>query len=388
MGWIKDWLSEIAKAKEFNAVLMSSIAVIGTMTWIISELVKTEWVSESENNQSIILAAMVLVLGFCAYLVSNWQKLHRHVFKSKHLFVAMPSLSNEPFHVDLLNGIIQSSSRKHKVTFWLPPPNSEYTGAAFQEFLTMIEKDSAHYEGGIILPTVVDHESPEQLVETIEKIKLPIVLVDTLPAIFTKDNEVISGNKFIGYNNETGGKLAAKAMYEELKKTQSKNKNNNKIIVLHAEEQLNRHQSFMDNYAQYNAEVEFKTFICGWQRDRAFNQIKAIIDANQLNNYQGLFAANDEMAIGALEAIQTLCDDQVIKDSFVIVGYDGTPTAMTLLKLKSMPLKNLVIQNGYNLGVKAVSLLERTIEDQKNNQAEKSSSPIYIEPEIYKEYFS
>ncbi|TQV75480.1 hypothetical protein FLL45_11215 [Aliikangiella marina] len=105
MDWIKGSLSEIAKAKEFNAILMSSLLVIAIMIWIVAELLIAEWVGESRHNQLIIMFAIILVLGFCAYLVSNWQKLHRHTFKSKHLFVALPSLSNEPFHVDLLNGI-------------------------------------------------------------------------------------------------------------------------------------------------------------------------------------------------------------------------------------------------------------------------------------------
>lgn len=88
---------------------------------------------------------------------------------------------------------MQSTSRKHKVTFWIPPPNSEYSGAAFEEFLIMIEKDSAQYEGGIILPTIVDHEDPQKLKDLVNEIKLPVVLVDTLPDIFMEEEKVIAG---------------------------------------------------------------------------------------------------------------------------------------------------------------------------------------------------
>ncbi len=51
MDWIKDSLAEIAKAKEFNAVLTSSIVVVGIMIWVVSELLNAEWVSQSKDNQ-------------------------------------------------------------------------------------------------------------------------------------------------------------------------------------------------------------------------------------------------------------------------------------------------------------------------------------------------
>lgn len=161
-----------------------------------------------------------------------------------------------------------------------------------------------------------------------------------------------------------------------------------KLIVLHAKEQLIRHESFIKSFSKKQTQTVFKTFDCGWQRDQAFEQTKAIIEADQLKNFQGLFAANDEMAIGALEAIQTFCNDQSLKENFVIIGYDGSPTAMNLLKLKSLLLKNLVIQNGYNLGVKAVSLLERTIKDRNKEIREIPVKPESIPPNLYKQYFS
>ncbi|TQV75651.1 sugar ABC transporter substrate-binding protein [Aliikangiella marina] len=205
----------------------------------------------------------------------------------------------------------------------------------------------------------MDHEAPEQLINLVDQIKLPLVLVDTLPEIFIKNKAVISGKKFIGYDNQLGGELAARALFEELKKLNQTPEN---IILLHAKEQQSCYQAFISALSIFNGAVNVQAYDCGWQRELAFAQIKAVIEAGKLKDFQGLFAANDEMAVGTIEAY---CADQDLKSRFVIIGYEGSPTAMTLLQLKKMPLKNLIIQNGYNLGVKAVSLLERTISEQK-----------------------
>ena len=373
-------LESLRKAEGFKAVMIGTIIMLSAAFWMADQLLDKDWLAGDLASRRVVVGLIIVLLICCMGIAIKWQSVNRAAFKSKHVFVGMPSLDNEPFHVELLNGIVQSLTPEYTVTFWLPRAHQEYKGSAFQEFLTLIKNDSANYVGGIVLPTVVDHERPEKLVEITTAIDLPVVLVDTLPDAFVEKSELPKGHSFIGFDNTEGGRLAAKALVRELPEESS---DPGRILVLHAKEQTDRHLSFVEEVPKLCPRLSCSLIECGWRRDRAREAVQGLAEAGTLDEFEGIFACNDEMAVGAIEALSAADNSSGVERNIVVVGYDGSPTALALLRMGSTPLRNVVVQSGYNLGLEAASRLRALVRAKHESSERQGSKPFLLKPELY-----
>jgi ribose transport system substrate-binding protein len=373
-------LETLSKTKGFNAVMVGTLLLLSGFFWTLNELLDSRLLAVDEQYEMFVVLAVIALLACPMWIALKWQTVNRVAFKSKHVFVALPSLADEPFHVKLLNGIVQALTPEYTVTLWLPRESEEYQGSAFEEFLTMVKKDSAMYVGGIVLPTVVDHERPERLVELAKAIDLPVVLVDTLPEVFVTDTALPPGHKFIGFDNTEGGRQAAGAMVRELGKTAS---GPGQVLVLHAKEQTDRHKAFIAELSELCPRLTCQPIECGWSRETARAEIKGRADEGKLKNCEGIFASNDEMAVGAIEALSKIDKPNHVRQDIVVIGYDGSPTALALLSLGSTPLRNVVVQDGYKLGVRATAQLRALIRQGDSAKESPASQPILLKPRLH-----
>lgn len=124
---------------------------------------RKNWIGEDLLLQRIVVDLVIGLIGSIVIVTMKWLRTIRET-KLKHVFVAFPSMEDEPFHVEVLRGITERLSSEYTATLWLPQSSkSEYSGNAFQGFIKNIKRDSALYIGGIVLPTEVDHKKPEAL---------------------------------------------------------------------------------------------------------------------------------------------------------------------------------------------------------------------------------
>lgn len=368
---------ELRKAEGFKANMIGTITILGLGYQIMKVLLDQTWLQQDIVSQRVAVGSVVALISSIVYLTIRWLKTHRDT-KVKHVFVAFPSMENEPFHVEVLRGITEKLSSEYTITLWLPQQGSKYMGSAFEVFLRKIKKDSALYVGGIVLPTEVDHAKPEDLTSIMHDIGKPIVIVDTLPDAFLENGTLKPGQSFIGFDNVQGGALAAQAMSEELKSMQV---DPERILILHAKEQHARHESFIREFNRLHPNVEFTLDECGWDRAIAHEKVKNRIKHESLNNFQGVFGCNDEMAIGAIEAI---ADENFDYKCFAVIGYDGTPCSKALMKIGNTALRNTVVQDGYRLGFAASLQLLRSI----GSDAEaESTKPVFMENILEKQYY-
>lgn len=373
-------LETLRKAEGFNAVMIGTIILLGGTIWLAAELLETVWLATDEFARRAVVGLIIVLMICCSWIALRWQNVKRVAFKSKHIFIGLPSLSDEPFHVQVLNGIVQQLASEYTVTLWLPDESQEYQGGAFEEFLSTIKNDSAMYAGGIILPTVVDHERPERLAELSKEINLPVVLVDTLPEVFVSNRALPPGHDFIGFDNVEGGRKAAQAMAHELDKTAIRPK---RVLILHAKEQKDRYDAFIAELSKIYPGVICDQIECGWRRDKSREALTRLAKAGSLEKYDGIFGCNDEMAIGAIEALSEISNSGSDWRDTVIIGYDGSPTASTLLRLGGTQLRNVVVQDGYSLGTKAAARLRRLIQKRHSANDLVVSEPVLLEPELY-----
>ncbi|HEV7647095.1 MAG TPA: substrate-binding domain-containing protein [Actinophytocola sp.] len=76
-----------------------------------------------------------------------------------------------------------------------------------------------------------------------------------------------------------------------------------------------------------------------------------------------VFCTNDEMALGAVDAL--LADGSELANSVAVVGVDGTPEARALIDTGRSPLRATIVQDPYRISEIAVDLFERMVKGER-----------------------
>ena len=152
------------------------------------------------------------------------------------------------------------------------------------------------------------------------KAGIPVVIVDTRlddEAVEAQGVEYVS---FVGSDNYDGGKIAAEFMLEKLGSA--------KVAVL---EGIAGHESsdarvggFTDRVAGTGLEI-VTSQTAQWERSKGFDVFQNMLTAHP--EIEALFSANDEMALGAYQAIA-----QAGREDIVIVGFDANDDAKQAIK--------------------------------------------------------
>jgi ribose transport system substrate-binding protein len=166
---------------------------------------------------------------------------------------------------------------------------------------------------------------------------IPVVSADTKAA----DAPVLSA---VASDNRAGGTLAATFMARALGDSGAV------AVIGQPETQtgLDRQQAFVDEVARHPHMSVVAVLNGGGVRDRALKAADDILQGHP--DLRGIFAINDETALGALAAARARGKTAA---TFSIVGYDATPEAVTAIKSRSM-LKADVAQQPREIGAKAV----------------------------------
>ncbi len=92
---------------------------------------------------------------------------------------------------------------------------------------------------------------------------------------------------------------------------------------------MRRHEGVMSALQKYGDEIEqFKEIDCDFSEEKAYNEIKRIYGGKKSGKPTGIFAANDVMAIGAMNALKEL--GYSIPEDVSIIGFDDIPMAKYL----------------------------------------------------------
>ncbi|MGI9860013.1 sugar ABC transporter substrate-binding protein [Moorella naiadis] len=162
---------------------------------------------------------------------------------------------------------------------------------------------------------------------------IPVVLIDT-------DAKWDGKVSFVGTGNYVGGKQAGEFLAKKLGKGA-------KIAILRGALGDPTHDERANGAIEVlKAEgLEVVTVQpANSERQMGMTVMENILQANP--GIQGVFATNDEMALGALRAIEAA------KKNMVVVGFDGSPDA--LKSIKEGKLTASIAQNPYNIGYMGV----------------------------------
>lgn len=166
---------------------------------------------------------------------------------------------------------------------------------------------------------------------------IPVVSADTKAA----DAPVLSA---VASDNRASSRLAATFMTGALGDSGAV------AVIGQPETQtgLDRQQAFIDEVTHHPRVSVVAVLNGGGVRDRALKAADDILQGHP--DLRGIFAINDETALGALAAARARGKTAA---TFTIVGYDATPEAVAAIKSRSM-LKADVAQQPREIGAKAI----------------------------------
>jgi len=179
---------------------------------------------------------------------------------------------------------------------------------------------------------------------------IPVVTVDTRAdaAALTAANAKIA--TFIGSDNVEGGRIAGEFVAEKLG-------GKGKLAVLEGipghETGDSRLKGFREAIAKHPGLTIVASQTANWERDQAFNVMQDILQSHP--DIQAIFACNDVMALGAIEAIAAAKKT----NSIAVVGFDAQDDARTAIREGRMAAT--IAQNPREMGRLAVISASRIL---------------------------
>lgn len=238
------------------------------------------------------------------------------------------STLNNPFFVSLKDGAQKAADAEGAELVVVDAQNDSAKQVSDVEDLIQRGID-------VLLINPTDSSAVSSAIESANKENIPVITVDRS----AEGSEVVS---HIASDNVAGGQLAGEFILEQLG-------NKGKVVELEgipgssaARERGEGFHKAVDSVA--GIEVVAKQ-AADFDRAKGLSVMENILQANK--DIQAIFAHNDEMALGAIEALEAAG----IKD-VIVVGFDATDDAVKAVKDKKMAAT--IAQKPEEIGQKSV----------------------------------
>ncbi|GAA3105044.1 hypothetical protein GCM10017687_15850 [Streptomyces echinatus] len=168
---------------------------------------------------------------------------------------------------------------------------------------------------GAIIVNPVDSDAAGNSVKAADKARIPVVAVD-------RGVNKASVDTLVASDNVAGGELAAKTVAERLG-------GKGKIVILQGQAGTSaareRAAGFARGLKAYPGIQVLAQQPADFDRTKGLDVMSNLLQAHP--DVQGVIAANDEMALGAIKALGSRAGKSV-----QVVGFDGTPDGLTAVK--------------------------------------------------------
>lgn len=316
----------------------------------------------------LFLLLGVVSISFCGatlYLKKKDQPLKQ----GDQVFFILCAFNEKRWVAGLIQDLHNSLDRRG-FDLVLKIPERDYVHLGQVRHFRNLSKQRGRYVGGIISPA-----EPELLRRDLKEfcisVGYPIIFIDIDP--FDAAEHYPIGTAFVGYEPGVIGRCAADYVGEHATKKQILSPN---LLVIGSKLHTGRQTEFVKRMKRRFQDAKFVI-----DEDGEFNRARAreIVCANLRSkecvvpNY--IFCTNDEMALGAVDALglMGLGND----GSVVVVGVDGIPEATALIDSQTTALRATVVQDSCRMVEIATDLLDKAI---CGNHVEKCN---YLEPRIY-----
>ena len=242
------------------------------------------------------------------------------------------STLNNPFFVDLKTGIENQAKKLGYDVVVLDSQNDPAKEVSNMEDISVKDVD-------VVLLNPVDSDSAIASVMVANNLDLPVITVDRA----ANGGEVVS---HVASDNAEGGKMAAQYLINRLG-------DNANIVEL---EGIAGSSATRDRGAGFDNEIENSNLNIITKQSADFDRTKGLSVMENIIQSKGdidaVFAQNDEMALGALKALQDANMDNVL-----VVGFDATDDAVASVNKGEMSAT--IAQQPILIGETAVNLTHR-----------------------------
>ncbi|NLJ75300.1 MAG: D-ribose ABC transporter substrate-binding protein [Firmicutes bacterium] len=253
-----------------------------------------------------------------------------HVFAKDTVEIAVAFCTlNIPFFVEMENGVREAAE---EAQVRLVVTNAEDSAA---KQLSQVE-DLITRKPDLLLLAPVDSDVLVSAVEAAHKANIPVITIDRT----VNSDKVLT---YIGVDDVAGGRAAGQYIAERL------NGEGNVIMlegVMGSSAQRDRAQGFEEAIGEYEGIKLLAKQTANFNRVEGMNVTENLLQAHP--DVDAIFAQNDEMALGALRAIEAAGK----QDKIVVVGFDADPEAKDAVRLGEMDAT--VEGSPYKLGVMGI----------------------------------
>ncbi|MED4693297.1 ribose ABC transporter substrate-binding protein RbsB [Peribacillus frigoritolerans] len=286
---------------------------------------------------SIIMVLSLMVLAACSMDsgLTDDKKEKKDSMKDVKVGVSISTLNN-PFFVSLKDGIEKKAKEKGMKVTVVDAQDDTAKQISGIEDLILQKVD-------VLLVNPTDSAAISSAVKDANDVGIPVITID-------RSSDEGDIETFIASDNVAGGEMAAEYLVKELGEKA-------KVVELEgvsgASATRERGKGF-HNIADKQLEV-LTSQTAEFDRTKGLNVMENILQGNK--DIQAVFAHNDEMALGAIEAIKAAGKD------IIVVGFDGNDDA--LKAVESGELKATIAQQPALIGEEAVNAAEKILKGDK-----------------------
>ncbi|MBD8137980.1 ribose ABC transporter substrate-binding protein RbsB [Peribacillus frigoritolerans] len=286
---------------------------------------------------SIIMVLSLMVLAACSMDsgLTDDKKEKKDSMKDVKVGVSISTLNN-PFFVSLKDGIEKKAKEKGMKVTVVDAQDDTAKQISGIEDLILQKVD-------VLLVNPTDSAAISSAVKDANDAGIPVITID-------RSSDEGDIETFIASDNVAGGEMAAEYLVKELGEKA-------KVVELEgvsgASATRERGKGF-HNIADKQLEV-LTSQTAEFDRTKGLNVMENILQGNK--DIQAVFAHNDEMALGAIEAIKATGKD------IIVVGFDGNDDA--LKAVENGELKATIAQQPALIGEEAVNAAEKILKGDK-----------------------
>lgn len=276
------------------------------------------------------LATLVSVVALSATVSANAM--------AKDTIALVISTLNNPFFVSLKDGAQKEANKLGYNLVVLDSQNNPAKELANVQDLTVRGTK-------LMLINPTDSDAVGNAVKMANQAKIPVITLDRM----ANHGTVVS---HIASDNVAGGKMAGDFIAKKLG-------NNAKVIELQGIAGTSAARERGEGFAQAVAAHKFDILAsqpADFDRTKGLNVMQNLLTAHP--DVQAVFAQNDEMALGALRALQTAG-----KSNVLVVGFDGTDDGIKAVESGKMGAT--VAQQPEQIGVIGVETADKVLKGEK-----------------------
>ncbi len=322
-----------------GAVLALAGNALAALTGVLSDSRVPLWVFAA-------IASVSMLAGFlCARLLPR---------EATQAFLLVSSFTRTRYLSLLLDHTVRSLDR-HGVDLLVKLPPYDFNGRSQILQMDALRARKDRFVGGLVVPRQPERMRRE-LLEFCAGLGLPVVFVDVRP--FPRAEDQPERTAFVGCDPDEIGERAASWLGRELLEA---GKDRPSLLVVGGDAQTGRQKRFTERIRELVSPVRLDVseegrFTRESGRDIVDQHLRHLLRRAQ--GLDAIYCTNDEMALGALDALREHEARGNHHDGLMVVGVDGTPDALAAIK-SGTPFRATIVQDTERIADIAVDLLLR-----------------------------